>query len=192
MKRLLLLFLLIFTYSGFAQRNMQIGDNVVVMAAKAAKVSMFSKQVALADGEQKLVIKFDSPINPESVNQGKGRITSAFYLLTFHYSGNEPLMLTAGNVSNEREAKREALNPHFSLMAGNRAVPFTREKIDKEGVTLFTDFNALLNSKRAEKDPAPPENHDAVEKVKRAFTGLSDKQKVIFMKWLLTYKEESM
>lgn len=192
MKSLMLLFLLIFTHTGFAQRNMQIADNVVVMAAKGAKVSMFSKQVDLPDGDQKLVVKFDSPINPDSINQGKGRITSAFYLLAFHYTDSAPLMLAAGNVSNEREAKSEALSPHFTLMAGNRAVPFTLEKIDKEGVTLFTDFNAWLNSKRGEDVSSPAQNRDETEKVQRAFIGLSDKQKVIFMQWLLTYKEESM
>ncbi|SQB28472.1 Uncharacterised protein [Citrobacter koseri] len=37
----------------------------------SAKVSIFSKDVALPDGAQKMVVKFDSPANPESVNNNR-------------------------------------------------------------------------------------------------------------------------
>ncbi|HGP0770415.1 TPA: DUF2057 family protein, partial [Salmonella enterica subsp. diarizonae serovar 53:z10:z35] len=122
MKRLLLALPLLFSGIVSANTILELGDNVVALAAANAKVSMFSKTVSLPDGKHQLVIKFDSPTNPESVNQGRGRLTSAPYIITFNYNGNDPVLLSAGKVSDENEAKKEAQNPSFSLTANNKPV----------------------------------------------------------------------
>jgi len=106
MKRLFLA--LPFLIAGIAQANttLELGENVVVLAAANAKVSMFSRTVQLPDGKNQMAIKFDSPTNPESVNQGRGRLTSAPYIITFNYTGPDKLSLSAGKVSDENEAKK--------------------------------------------------------------------------------------
>ncbi|SUG30450.1 Uncharacterised protein [Salmonella enterica subsp. arizonae] len=55
---------LLFCSQALAAPHLFIGDNVNVLAARSAKVSIFSKDVVLPDGVQKMVVKFDSPVNP--------------------------------------------------------------------------------------------------------------------------------
>ncbi len=174
---------------GIAQANttLELGENVVVLAAANAKVSMFSHTVQLPDGKNQMAIKFDSPTNPESVNQGRGRLTSAPYIITFTYTGSDKLSLSAGKVTDENEAKKEAMNPSFSLSANNKPVQFTIKKIDQESVNLFSDFKSMLTTDATEQENIniQPEVKDGVDKVKNAYNKLSDKQKLIFMKWLM-------
>ncbi|EBY0372014.1 DUF2057 domain-containing protein [Salmonella enterica subsp. enterica serovar Toulon] len=187
MKRLLLALPLLFSGIVSANTILELGDNVVALAAANAKVSMFSKTVSLPDGKHQLVIKFDSPTNPESVNQGRGRLTSAPYIITFNYNGNDPVLLSAGKVSDENEAKKEAQNPSFSLTANNTPVKFNIKKIDQDSVNLFSDFKSMLvaDSSELQDINIQPEVKDGVDKVKNAYNKLSDKQKLIFMKWLM-------
>lgn len=181
------IFMLLFIISGSVAANvtLELGENIVALAAKDAKVSMFSRSISLPNDEQKLVIKFDSSVNPESVNQGKGRITSASYIFTFNYKGKEKITLTTPVVTDEKEAKKQAENPQFSLRANNAAIPFTLTKVDPESVTIFSDFRSLLAGEKHDAGEIKQESQDALEQAKVAYLALSDKQKLSFMKWLL-------
>lgn len=187
MKRLILVLPLVFSGVVSATTTLELGENVVALAAANAKVSIFSKTVSLPDGKHQLVIKFDSPTNPESVNQGRGRLTSAPYIITFNYSGPDVVLLSAGKVSDENEAKKEAQNPSFTLTANNKPVEFNIKKIDQESVNLFSDFKSMLVADTSEQPNIniQPEVKDGIDKLKNAYNKLSDKQKLIFMKWLM-------
>lgn len=185
MRRIIAFIFMAYASAATASIDLVLGENVVALAAKDAKVSMFSKNIQLPEGKQRLVVKFDSPVNPESVNQGKGRITSALYLISFHYAGNEKLLLTTDNVTDERQARQEALNPHFRLMANRVPVKFERVKIEKDDVNIFTDYKMLLEKESIENVASPQGDSNVVEQLKRSFLSLNDKQKITFMKWLL-------
>lgn len=183
MKALLLLFFM----SSFAcaRVTLDLDENIVVLAAKDSKLSLFSKSLTLPDGEQKLVIKFDSSVNPESVNQGKGRMTSAPYIFTFNYSGREKLILTTPKVIDEKEVIDQARNPQFMLKANDTTIPFTMEKVFPESINIFSDFRSFLTEDRNQIDGIKQDSTDNLDQVKSAYLGLPDKQKLSFMKWLL-------
>ncbi|WP_336238633.1 DUF2057 family protein [Enterobacter chuandaensis] len=187
MKRLFLALPLFFSSMVMAQTTLELGDNVVALAAANAKVSMFSREIVLPEGKQQLVVRFDSATNPESVNQGRGRLTSAPYIISFSYEGSAPVLLSAGKVSDENEAKSEAKNPSFSLTANGVPVTFSLKKIDQESVNAFTDYKSMLVTDISELADVnvQPEVLEGIEKAKKAYLNLSDKQKLIFMKWLM-------
>ncbi|ALR76467.1 DUF2057 family protein [[Enterobacter] lignolyticus] len=185
MKRIILFASFIISGSAFANIDLELGDTVVALAASNAKVSMFSKDVSLPPGENQLVIKFDSAVNPESVNQGKGRITSAPYILSFQYNASDKLVLSAQKVTDENEAKRQAANPQFMLIANDKPVPFSIKKIDQQSFNIFSDFKSFLIAEDRNTAPAVTENSDGLARIKDEYLNLSDKQRLSFMKWLL-------
>jgi hypothetical protein len=187
MNKMFLALPLFFSSIVMAQTTLELGDNVVALAAANAKVSMFSREIALPEGKQQFVVRFDSATNPESVNQGRGRLTSAPYIISFNYDGSAPVLLSAGKVSDENEAKSEAKNPSFSLTANGTPVNFTLKKIDQESVNAFTDFKSMLVTDISEPEEVnvQPDVLQGIEKAKKAYLNLSDKQKLIFMKWLM-------
>ena len=191
MKTIFLLMTFIISFPTFANVNLELGDTVVALAAKGAKVSMFSKDISLPTGDEKLVIKFDSAVNPESVNQNRGRITSTPYIISFNYIGADKLVLSAQKVMDEKSAKEQAINPQFILTANGKPVPFTLKKIDQEAFNIFSDFKAFLKdennrSEISSSDPViTPGNSDSLDKIKNDYNRLTDKQRLSFMKWLL-------
>ncbi|VFS22114.1 Uncharacterized protein conserved in bacteria (DUF2057) [Enterobacter cancerogenus] len=50
--------------------TLEFGDNVVALAASKSKVSIFSKSIKLADGDNSLVVNFDSQANPRIRKSG--------------------------------------------------------------------------------------------------------------------------
>ncbi|MEX9251970.1 DUF2057 family protein [Pseudenterobacter timonensis] len=188
MNRIMLAVLMLFSGTVLANTTLELGENVVALAAANAKVSMFSKTLSLPEGKQQLAIKFDSPINPESVNQGRGRVTSVPYIITFQYNGPGKLLLSAGKVSDENEAKKEARDPTFALTANEQPVEFKLQKIDQESVNLFTDYKSLLGGDvGVQSNPHfPSEVRGSLDKVKNAYSMLSDQEKLMFMKWLMS------
>ncbi|EKS7427137.1 TPA: DUF2057 family protein [Enterobacter cancerogenus] len=187
MKRFVLVMPLFCTSLAFAG-TLEFGDNVVALAASKSKVSIFSKSIKLADGDNSLVVNFDSQANPESVNQGKGRITSAPYIITFNYSGNDTVFLSTAKVSDENEAKKQAANPSFTLTANNIPVDFKVKKIDQDSVNIFSDYKSLLNTEEKNLSPestSTSENNGSLQDAINVYNKLTDKQKIIFMKWLL-------
>ena len=187
MKRLIVALPLI--CSGLASAStLELGDNVVALAASKAKVSIFSKTIKLPDGHNSLVISFDSQANPESVNQGKGRITSAPYIISFSYTGNETILLSAGKVNDENEAKKQASNPSFSLTVNNNPIKYDLKKVDKDSVNIFSNFKSLLATEQGVSS-LPDTTSDATGSLTEAISAynkLTDKQKIAFMKWLMT------
>ncbi|MBV8041244.1 DUF2057 family protein [Pluralibacter sp.] len=185
MKRIILFSSFIISWSAFANVDLELGDTVVALAASNAKVSMFSKDVSLPPGDNQLVIKFDSAVNPESVNQGKGRITSSPYIVSFKYDADDKLVLSARKVTDENEAKRQAADPQFMLTANNKPVPFSIKKIDQQSFNIFSDFKSFLIAEDRNSESAVTEKGDELVRIKDEYLRLSDKQRLSFMKWLL-------
>lgn len=184
---------LLFCSQAFAAPHLFIGDNVSVLAARSAKVSIFSKDVALPDGAQKMVVKFDSPANPESVNNNRGRVTSNPYIISFNASGNVDLQLSAGKPLDEKEASQMAQKPVFTLTAAGKPVPFDIKILDRDSITMFTDLSAIVNDDstmipspaRSASPAAPATSHDQLSQLQQLYLKADDTQKKAFLKWAL-------
>lgn len=176
-----------------AAPHLFIGDNVSVLAARSTRVSIFSQDVTLPEGAQKMIVKFDSPVNPESVNNNRGRITSNPYIISFMASGNEDIHLSAGKPLDEKEAKRMAQHPVFTVTAGGKPIPFNIRVLDRDSITVFTDLSAMVNENSsavppASKTPVPatgtaPEGR--LSTLQQLYLNADDSQKKTFLKWAL-------
>ncbi|HCM7228902.1 TPA: DUF2057 domain-containing protein [Klebsiella aerogenes] len=177
----------------FAAPHLLIGDNVSVLAARATKVSIFSKEAVLPDGSQKMIVKFDSPVNPESVNNNRGRVTSNPYIISFTATGNQQLQLSAGKPLDEKEAKQMAQKPVFTLTSGGKPVPFDVRVLDRDSITIFTDLSAIVNddnmalpSPSATPHPATSATPESqMSQLQQLYLKADDSQKKAFLKWAL-------
>lgn len=174
----------------FAAPHLFIGDNVSVLAARSTRVSIFSKDVMLPDGAQKMIVKFDSPVNPESVNNNRGRVTSNPYIISFTASGNEEIHLSTGNPLDEKEAKQMAQKPVFTVTAGGKPVPFDIRVLDRDSITVFTDLTAIVNEDNSaapspSKTPVPATPQGQLSTLQQLYLKADDSQKKAFLKWAL-------
>ncbi|EBP3211293.1 DUF2057 domain-containing protein [Salmonella enterica subsp. indica] len=185
---------LLFCSQALAAPHLFIGDNVSVLAARSAKVSIFSKDVMLTDGTQKMVVKFDSPVNPESVNNNRGRVTSNPYILSFNASGNTDIQLSTGKPLDEKEASLMAQKPVFTLTAGGKPVPFDIKILDRDSITVFTDLSAIVNddgtmipsqARATAPEATSISSHDQLSQLQQLYLKADDSQKKAFLKWAL-------
>ena len=189
---------LLFCSQALAAPHLFIGDNVSVLAARSAKVSIFSKDVALTDGTQKMVVKFDSPVNPESVNNNRGRVTSNPYILSFNASGNIDIQLSTGKPLDEKEASLMAQKPVFTLTAGGKPVPFDIKILDRDSLTVFTDLSAIVNddgtiipspARSTSPEATSISSYDQLSQLQQLYLKADDSQKKAFLKWALNPDE---
>ncbi|TDN46069.1 DUF2057 family protein [Scandinavium goeteborgense] len=147
MKKILLVSLLFGVSQAIASPTLSVGDNLTVLAAKSADMSIFSDSIALQDGEQKIVVKYDSPENPSSTNQSNGRITSIPYLLTFKASGDETITLTTREAADISDVRSLAKDPEFTLTVNGKAVSFTRSPLIRTSRfgSLSTSWDSVVN-----------------------------------------------
>lgn len=185
---------LLFCSQALAAPHLFIGDNVSVLAARSAKASIFSKDVALTDGTQKMVVKFDSPVNPESVNNNRGRVTSNPYILSFNASGNIDIQLSTGKPLDEKEASLMAQKPVFTLTAGGKPVPFDIKILDRDSLTVFTDLSAIVNddgtiipspARSTSPEATSISSYDQLSQLQQLYLKADDSQKKAFLKWAL-------
>jgi hypothetical protein len=147
MKKLLLVSLLFCGSQALAAPHLIVGNNLTVLAAKSADVSIFSDKVTLKEGEQKVVVKYDSPENPSSTNQSNGRITSKPWLLTFNASGDEEITLSIKQATDTSEVRALAKAPVFSLTDNGKAVPFTPTPLVRQSAfgSISTSWDSVVN-----------------------------------------------
>ena len=192
-KFLLLVATMLLCSQAVAAPHLFIGDNVSVLAARSTKVSIFSKDIMLPDGHQKMIIKFDSPANPESVNNNRGRVTSTPYIISFTASGNEELQLASGKPLDEKEAKRMSQKPEFTLTAGGKPVPFDIQVLERDSITVFTDLSSIVNDNditmpALSKTFIPTtanSQENQLSQLQQLYLKMNDHQKKLFLKWAL-------
>ena len=199
MKKLLLVPLLLCATQALAAPKLSVGDNLVVLAAKSADVSIFSDSIGLKEGEQKVVVKYDSPENPSSTNQSNGRVTSKPFLLTFKATGDENLVLSTKKAADTSEVRALAKDPAFILTVNGQAVPFTRSPLIKSSAfgSLTTSWNDVVNGEAtpakaaATTAAAAPVSAAAVagssnlEAMQKLYLQMGAKERKTFLKWAL-------
>lgn len=189
MKKLLLVSLLFSAGQALAAPHLSVGDNLTVLAAKAADVSIFSDDIALKDGEQKVVVKYDSPENPSSTNQSNGRVTSKPYLLTFNATGDENVTLKVKAAADTAEVRALAKDPAFMLTVNGKAVPFTRSALEQTGAfgSLTTSWNSVVNGEATAATAASSvqTESDKMKAMQQLYLQSDAQQRKAFLKWAL-------
>lgn len=195
MKKLLLVSLLFCGGQVMAAPQLTVGDNLTVLAAKSADVSIFSDNIALKDGEQKVVVKYDSPENPSSTNQSNGRVTSKPYLLTFNATGDEKIELMTKVATDTAEVRALAKEPVFILTVNGEAVPFKHSPLIRSSAfgSISTSWDSVVNG-----DPAPvappvvapvatsgQAESDTMKAMQKLYLQSDAKQRKAFLKWAL-------
>ncbi|MGU3523964.1 DUF2057 family protein [Enterobacteriaceae bacterium C23F] len=178
-----------------AAPTLSVGDNLTVLAAKSAEVSIFTDNIALKDGEQKVVVKYDSPENPSSTNQSNGRVTSKPYLLTFSASGDEQIELTTKAAVDTSEVRALAKEPVFILTINGKAVPFSHSPLIRSSAfgSITTSWDAVVNgdsSPAAAKAVAPASGKaqtesETMQTMQKLYLQSDAKQRKAFLKWAL-------
>lgn len=62
--------------------RLELADNLTLLASSRGKASPFDRALTLPAGETRLLVRFDSPLDPGSTNESQGRVRSAPLLLT--------------------------------------------------------------------------------------------------------------
>lgn len=100
-------------------------------------------------------------------------------MILFYYLPEKSVM--------KMKLKRKRITHHSLLLQITNLLNLISKKIDQDSVNLFSDFKSMLvaDSSELQDINIQPEVKDGVDKVKNAYNKLSDKQKLIFMKWLM-------
>ncbi len=61
--------------------RLELADNLTLLASSRGKASPFERALTLPAGETRLLVRFDSPLDPGSTNESQGRVRSAPPLL---------------------------------------------------------------------------------------------------------------
>lgn len=202
MKKLLLVSLLLCGSQALAAPKLSVGDNLTVLAAKSADVSIFSDDIALKDGEQKVVVKYDSPENPSSTNQSNGRITSKPYLLTFNATGDEKIELTTKVAADTSEVRALAKDPVFILTVKGKAVPFEHAPLVRTSSfgSISTSWDSVVNGEAkpavaavapavapvaASSAPSAQAESNTMKAMQDLYLQSNAQQRKAFLKWAL-------
>ncbi|MCE9862318.1 DUF2057 family protein, partial [Aeromonas caviae] len=95
MIRLLFLFILLLPMTLSVQAaRLELADTLVLLASSRGQVSPFERALTLPAGDTRLLVRFDSPLDPGSTNESQGRVRSAPLLLTLTLPASGTLKLT--------------------------------------------------------------------------------------------------
>jgi hypothetical protein len=174
--------------------TLKMGENVNVLAARDAQIDPLSKSIALPDGEQAMIVRFDAPTNPGSANESQGRITSDVFLLTFEAPLTGEMTLNTATPRTETEARKAAKNPQFMLSVANgSAIVMNSQPVVITQSSLMTDYSQYLPAKTLapalaeshKEHQTPAEKGSALSQVQSEFLKLDANQRKAFLRWAL-------
>jgi hypothetical protein len=190
-----LLTLLLLSLSSFSVAStLKMGENVNVLAARDAQIDPLSKSIALPEGEQAMIVRFDAPTNPGSANESQGRITSDAFLLTFEAPLTGEMTLNTATPRTETEARKAAKNPQFTLsLANGSAIVMNSQPVVITQSSLMTDYSQYLPAKTSapaqaeshKEHQTPAEKGSALSQVQSEFLKLDANQRKAFLRWAL-------
>ncbi|OMQ20001.1 DUF2057 family protein [Serratia oryzae] len=168
------------------------GDNVNILAAQSAKMSTFSNSVTLPDGEQTLIVRFDAPNDPGSMNENQGRIISNAHILTFTVNPNSHIKLKTEMPLSVSETQAVAKSPTFYLTdSQGKPIPFNAKSVSPEYNRFGTDYAKLLPTisqhpvAEVKKQDKAEEKPQVVSTLQTLYLQMSDEQKKEFLRWAI-------
>ncbi len=120
-------------------------SNFEILATEQIRIKRATKQVALPEGDQHILVRFDSPTNPHSTAQSLGFVSSKPILVSFTAKDGEVVSLVPPRIDTQQEVKTFARQPTFKLVdAKGNTVAHESTKILFEGSPMTADYNAIL------------------------------------------------
>jgi uncharacterized protein len=148
MKKTLLAFslpLVLVSQVVMADVTLKMPGNFEILAAQHLEIKKATKTVALPEGDQQVLVRFDSPTNPHSTGQSMGYVSSQPILIRFSADDGEVIELVAPRVDTQQDVKRFAKNPRFELTdTAGKSVSFESEKLVVSGSPLTANYNNIL------------------------------------------------
>ncbi|MGL4885463.1 MAG: DUF2057 family protein [Aeromonas veronii] len=136
--------------------QLELADNLTLLASPQGKPSAFTRTIDLPTGEIRLLVRFDSPSDPRSTNESPGRITSAPLLITLTIPSQGTLQLTTPTLTSPLVIRQFAANPTLLLSDGEGiSQQLELQALPRSQDGLRTDYQALLVSHTQTANPAP-------------------------------------
>ncbi|MEI4976764.1 DUF2057 family protein, partial [Aeromonas caviae] len=95
--------------------RLELADNLTLLASSRGQVSPFERALTLPAGDTRLLVRFDSPLDPGSTNESQGRVRSAPLLLTLTLPASGTLKLTTPPLADSRAIRHFATHPNLRL-----------------------------------------------------------------------------
>ena len=89
--------------------RLELADNLTLLASSRGQVSPFERALTLPAGDTRLLVRFDSPLDPGSTNESQGRVRSAPLLLTLTLPASGTLKLTTPPLADSRAIRHLSL-----------------------------------------------------------------------------------
>lgn len=119
--------------------RLELADNLTLLASSRGKASPFERALTLPAGETRLLVRFDSPLDPGSTNESQGRARSAPLLLTLTLPASGTLRLPT-----PQAIRRFATSPALQLATVDGTSPLLATALPRSQDSLLTDYQALL------------------------------------------------
>lgn len=199
MIRLLFLFILLLPMTLSVQAaRLELADTLVLLASSRGQVSPFERALTLPAGETRLLVRFDSPLDPGSTNESQGRVRSAPQLLTLTLPASGTLKLTTPPLADSRAIRHFATHPNLRLETPDGTRPLLTTALPRSQDSLLTDYQALLarydgSASAATALPAvtpglPAATPGAVPvdpELQRRYLAADEAQRKAFLRWAL-------
>ncbi|OAN18662.1 hypothetical protein A3K86_07185 [Photobacterium jeanii] len=147
---------LLVAQSAWADVKIKVPSNFEILATQQVKLKKAQKEVVLPEGEQHLLVRFDSPTNPHSTAQSLGYVSSQPILVSFYAIDGDVITLKPPRVDTQREVKAFAQKPTFTLIdAKGNPVEHESELVPFEGSPITANYHTLLAAQIGSSVAAP-------------------------------------
>lgn len=199
MIRLLFLFILLLPMTLSVQAaRLELADTLVLLASSRGQASPFERALTLPAGETRLLVRFDSPLDPGSTNESQGRVRSAPQLLTLTLPASGTLRLVTPLLPTPQAIRHFATHPSLRLETPEGSHPLTVTTLPRSQDSLMTDYQALLARydapARAAITPPPatlvqptatPGAEPVDPELQRRYLAADEAQRKAFLRWAL-------
>ena len=178
--------------------RLELADNLTLLASSRGQVSPFERALTLPAGDTRLLVRFDSPLDPGSTNESQGRVRSAPLLLTLTLPASGTLKLTTPPLADSRAIRHFATHPNLRLETPEGSHPLSATTLPRSQDSLLTDYQALLarydgSASAATALPAvtpvlPAATPGAVPvdpELQRRYLAADEAQRKAFLRWAL-------
>ncbi|MFM5783048.1 DUF2057 domain-containing protein [Aeromonas caviae] len=178
--------------------RLELADNLTLLASSRGKTSPFERALTLPAGETRLLVRFDSPLDPGSTNESQGRVRSAPQLLTLTLPASGTLKLTTPPLADSRAIRHFATHPNLRLETPEGSHPLSATTLPRSQDSLMTDYQALLARydapARAAITPPPatlaqpattPGAVPVDPELQRRYLAADEAQRKAFLRWAL-------
>ncbi|MCV3277885.1 DUF2057 domain-containing protein [Aeromonas hydrophila] len=175
--------------------RLELADNLTLLASSRGKASPFERALTLPAGETRLLVRFDSPLDPGSTNESQGRARSAPLLLTLTLPANGTLRLVTPPLPTPQAIRRFATSPALQLATADGTRPLLTTALPRSQNSLLTDYQALLARYDGAATALPtvtPVLHEATPgavpvdpELQRRYLAADEAQRKAFLRWAL-------